>query len=104
VEAPATTVLNLNVPALPYDEVKGVRSAALAPFGTVRTAIAEVREGRLELELRATGEHLDPGTDTALVNDGWAAVTPLVGIRASAEIDPAPALDARFGGRRREAS
>ena len=40
-EAPARTVLNLNVPALPYDEVGGVRWARLAAFGAVRAAVAD---------------------------------------------------------------
>src|SRR4051794_10152389 len=46
--APARTVLNLNVPARPLGKVAGVRQARLAPFGTVRTAIAEQRDGHLQ--------------------------------------------------------
>ena len=99
VDAPRKTVLNLNVPALPLHEVKGVRLARLAPFGTVRTAIAESGNGRLELEVRVTGERLDADTDTALVNDGWAAVTPLVGIRAATDVDPVPYLSDRLAAR-----
>src|SRR3954469_5469538 len=99
VDAPRKTVLNLNVPALPLDEVKGVRFGRLAPFGTVRTAIAEAGDGRLELELRVTGERLDPDTDTALVNDGWAALTPLVGIRAATDVDPVPFVEERLAAR-----
>jgi 5'-nucleotidase len=100
VGAPPRTVLNLNVPALPYDEVKGIRRAALAPFGTVRTAIAEQQDGRLVLELRATGERLDPATDTALVADGWAALTALTGIRANDEVDPVPHVQDRLAAER----
>jgi 5'-nucleotidase len=96
VDAPARTVLNLNVPALPFDQVKGIRRAALASFGTVRTAIAQQRDGRLERELRATDERLDPATDTALVADGWAALTPLTGIRVNDEVDPVPVLQDRL--------
>jgi len=64
-------------------EVRGVRSARLAPFGTVRTALAGSEGGRLQLELRATGVELEPDTDTALVLAGYVAVTPLVGVRAT---------------------
>ena len=39
--APDRTVLNLNVPNTAPDEVLGVRWATLAPFGSVRAAIAE---------------------------------------------------------------
>jgi len=79
------TILNVNVPNVPLEEVRGVRLARLAPFGTVRTAIVEAGHGRLQFELRATEEQLDPDTDTALVLAGYVAVTPLVGPRASGE-------------------
>lgn len=90
--APERTVLNVNVPDLAIDELAGVRWAALAPFGTVRAAIAEAdipdgatggTVGRLQMELRETGETLPPDSDTALVLAGYAAVTELVGIRAA---------------------
>lgn len=76
------TVLNVNVPNLALEEVRGVRLARLAPFGTVRTALVEAGEGRLQIELRATEEQLAPDTDTALVLAGYVAVTPVVGPRA----------------------
>lgn len=79
------SILNVNVPNLPLADVRGVRLARLAPFGTVRTAIVESGQGRLQFELRATEEQLDPDTDTALVLAGYVAVTPLVGPRASGE-------------------
>lgn len=85
VEAPVKTILNLNVPNIPRDDVAGVRQARLAPFGTVRTAIVQSGEGRLDVELRATEEALDPDTDTALVLAGYVAVTPLVGPRAAGD-------------------
>src|SRR5204863_9548549 len=93
VDQPARTVVNLTVPALPMSEVKGVRRAALAPFGTVRTAIAEQREGRIQLELRDTGVKLDPSTDTAMIGEGYASVTPLVGIRADESVDVSVIVD-----------
>lgn len=81
-DAPARTVLNLNVPNTAPDEVRGVRWAGLAPFGSVRAAIAESEDGRLQMELREVDEELPEGSDTALVAEGYAAVTNLVGIRA----------------------
>ncbi|MCB1005478.1 MAG: 5'/3'-nucleotidase SurE [Acidimicrobiales bacterium] len=89
--APARTVLNLNVPDLPLDALRGVRRAALAPFGTVRAAIAQADlpvgragvTGRLQMELRDTGERLPDDSDTALVLAGFVAVTELVGLRAA---------------------
>jgi 5'-nucleotidase len=79
---PPRTVLNLNVPNVPLDEVQGVRAAQLAPFGTVRAALVESQGGGLQMELAEHGLELPPDSDTALVRDGWAAVTSLVGIRA----------------------
>jgi 5'-nucleotidase len=81
VEQPPRTVLNLNVPNLLRDEVRGVRAATLAPFGTVRAALVESQGGGLQMELAEHGVELPADSDTALVGSGWAAVTSLVGIR-----------------------
>ena len=92
-DAPARSVLNLNVPALPRHEVKGLRWARLAAFGAVRAAIAPAEsDGRLQIELRATDESLPPDTDTALCDAGYAALTTLVGIAESWPAEQ-PALD-----------
>lgn len=87
--APERTVLNLNVPDRAVADVRGVRRATLAPFGTVRAAIAEAQlpagngvTGRLQMELRETGDVLPEDCDTALVLAGYVAVTELVGPRA----------------------
>ncbi|MDQ1443684.1 MAG: 5/3-nucleotidase [Acidimicrobiaceae bacterium] len=97
--APVRTILNLNVPNIALADVQGVRLARLAPFGTVRTAIVESGEGRLQVELRATEEELAADTDTALVLAGFAAVTPILGPRAAGDgIDVAERLEAVLGG------
>ncbi len=79
-EAPARTVLNLNVPARPYAEVDGVRWARLAAFGAVRAAIAESTDAGLQFELRSTGATPTPDSDTGLVAAGFASLTTIVGI------------------------
>lgn len=81
------TVLNINVPNLTLDEVRGVRWARLAPFGTVRAALVESQGGNLQMELAEHGMELPADSDTALVKAGYVAVTTLVGIRAA---DPPP--------------
>jgi 5'-nucleotidase len=93
-EAPPRTVLNLNVPALPYDEVGGVRWARLAAFGAVRAAVAESPDGRLQFELRATSVPPTPDSDTGLVAAGFAALTTIVGIAEAwpAELHDTPAV------------
>lgn len=88
-DAPARTVLNLNVPAVPYDELAGVRWARLAPFGAVRAAMADASDGHLQMELTATGTDPGPDTDQGTVLAGYAALTTLVGVVEawSAEVD-----------------
>jgi 5'-nucleotidase len=95
--APPKTVVNLNVPDLPLDQVKGVRWAELAPFGTVRIHVGEPVEGRLQVELRETGQVLPPETDTALVEAGYAAVTLLTGIRAASHEPLAESIEQILG-------
>ena len=41
-------------PTVPLDEVRGVRWAELAPFGTVRATLVEPRRRGLQMELRET--------------------------------------------------
>jgi 5'-nucleotidase len=79
-DAPPRSVLNLNVPALDYADVAGVRWARLAAFGSVRAAIAESGSGGLQFELRATGVSPPPDSDQGLVDAGFASLTTIVGV------------------------
>ena len=80
-DAPARSVLNLNVPSLARDEVLGLRWARLAAFGAVRAAIGPAEsDTQLQIELRAVDEQLPPDTDTALAEAGYATLTTIVGI------------------------
>jgi 5'-nucleotidase len=72
-------VLNMNVPNRPIAQVLGVREAELAPHGEVWVASAEIAAGDLRLEISGR-EDPAPGTDVALVRDGYVAVTPLMSI------------------------
>jgi 5'-nucleotidase len=98
VTQPPKTLLNLNVPNLPLGELKGVRWARLAPFGTVRAALVGQPAGsdgrtHLQMELREHNEKLPDDSDTALVRDGFAAITSIVGIRAADPVDVADVLE-----------
>jgi 5'-nucleotidase len=79
-DAPARSVLNLNVPARAYADVLGVRWARLAAFGSVRAAVVESGGGGLQFELRATGVAAPPDSDQGLVDAGFAALTTIVGV------------------------
>ncbi len=100
VQAPDRSVLNLNVPALPHAEIKGLRWARLAPFGEVQTAAAEVTDNRLQFSFRATDTSeavdagADLGTDQGLVAAGYATLTALAGLaEAWPEAGPTGAAD-----------
>jgi 5'-nucleotidase len=95
-DARPCTVLNINVPNLTMDRLKGARAAAtLAPFGTVRSSVVEAAPdgGRLQIEFRPSEAELPPDSDTALVAQGFVSVTALSGIGIDDGVDVAPVLD-----------
>jgi 5'-nucleotidase len=115
-EAPAGTVLNLNVPNVALAELRGLRHGRLGRAGTIRSAVHDTGEGHdhphvalppspsgtLRLDLMAPGEGppVDPDTDAGLVARGYASLTPLVGVReagAEAEGTLRRALEALHG-------
>ncbi len=95
-EAPAGTVLNLNVPNVVLGEVRGVRVGRLATGGTIRSAVHDTEHdpatphvtlppagsGTLRLDLgdpRTSDDDLH--TDVGLLAHDYACLTPLVGVR-----------------------
>lgn len=72
--------LNLNVPPLGIEELRGVRWADLDEFGYFRVAIADVPGRTVQFEVGAPDSGLDPGSDVALLREGFATVTPLTTI------------------------
>ena len=96
VEQPPKTLLNLNVPNVPLDEVKGVRWATLAPFGTVRAQLVDAPSGGLQMELREHDEKLPDDSDTALVRDGYAAISSIVGIRVTTAVPVAEHVESHL--------
>ncbi|MHB1710548.1 MAG: 5'/3'-nucleotidase SurE [Acidimicrobiales bacterium] len=95
------TVLNLNVPAIPLEHLRGIRHGSLGSTGLIRSArpdrsgppTAEVGVDRtggvVTLVLRNTRAsergaeraELDPDSDVGVIEAGWASLTPLVGVR-----------------------
>ena len=76
-DAPDRTVLNVNVPDVTEAQLRGLRRATLATFGAVQTHVTEVNEGYVEVSYRDVDRVREPGTDTALLAEGWATFTPL---------------------------
>jgi len=100
-QAPAGTVLNVNVPDLPVERIRGVREAPLARFGTVEatmpttwgpttsgpttsgftTGDADTLIVRLSQGAAGGVGPSDAGTDAALLAAGFVTVTCVAGVR-----------------------
>jgi 5'-nucleotidase len=94
-QAPAGTALNLNVPGRAPESVLGLKWARLDQFGSVRAAVAEAGAEGLQVQFRDTGAELDPESDTALVEQGYATLTTIVGVsEVTVEARPPGAPDA----------
>lgn len=105
-ESPPGTVVNLNVPDMPLGELRGIRLGELGRSGTIRSAVHQgapehlpggaqphhlvlppLEGGTLRLDLTPPATRAQPedlSTDAALVANGYASVTPLVGVRQAA--------------------
>jgi 5'/3'-nucleotidase len=89
------TVLNVNVPNLPPEQLAGAREATLAGFGTVQAAVAEPAPdgGRIQMQFTPVTEDLPPDSDTALVKAGYVAVSAITGIQLVPDVDVRGALE-----------
>ncbi|MCU1459238.1 MAG: putative acid phosphatase [Actinomycetia bacterium] len=79
--------LNMNVPNTPLEEIKGVREAELARYGSVWAATASGADGYVSIEFAGSELPAAPGTDLAVLLDGYVAVTPLACIERYAPAD-----------------
>lgn len=70
-------VLNINAPNIPADQVRGLRAATLAAYGAVQAQVGERGDDYVTLSFAVVEAQPQPGTDAALLADGWATVTPL---------------------------
>lgn len=73
----AVVVYNVNIPAVPPTEVRGLVAGRLARFGAVRATVTEAGAGWVELDYQPAAGDLEPGTDAALLADGYTTITPL---------------------------
>jgi 5'/3'-nucleotidase len=118
-EADDGSVLNLNVPDLAPDLLRGVRHGRLGRSGAIRSAVHEAvlldtgpagtagnpdhhhlsvppfPSGTLRLDLTPPGSDADPGldTDAGLLANGYACLTPLVGVREALDSDSVATLN-----------
>jgi 5'-nucleotidase len=111
IDAPARTVLNVNAPDLPADQVRGGQLASLASFGAVRMSVTDrgKKYVRIQQVVDKAAER-EQGTDAALLATGWVTVTPLTpicepaaaqrglaaavsAVAATTQVEPAPGAD-----------
>lgn len=70
-------VLNVNVPDVAPEVLRGLVAAPLATFGAVQADVAETGEGFVTLTFSEIDPGPEPETDAGLQRSGWATVTPL---------------------------
>lgn len=92
-DAPAGTVLNVNVPDRPVDHLAGVRHAPLATLGQVEASIRDQGSEPFLAQFHIAQRDPEPGTDAAFLRQGWVTVTPLLGIRADTEVEMASVIE-----------
>jgi 5'-nucleotidase len=68
-------VLNVNVPNIPADQLRGLRRAGLASFGAVQANIGERGHGYVTMTFEVIDDVPEPDTDVALLRDGYASAT-----------------------------
>ena len=83
-DSPVGTVLSLNVPDRPADDLGPLRHARLARGGAVQARVDEIRDGDLRLGEVEVSDEPEEGTDSALLVAGHPTLTAL---RSVAESD-----------------
>lgn len=91
--APPRTVVNVNVPNRPLEEILGLRVAHLTRSGLIRSVLADADGPRVQLELGFNEAPPDDGSDEALTAAGFVTMTPLVGVSEDSSPDVVDALD-----------
>ncbi|SCG61287.1 5'/3'-nucleotidase SurE [Micromonospora inositola] len=84
---PVESVLNVNAPDLPHGRLRGVRKGSLASFGQVQMTVAESGHGFVRTSLEEPGQAVQPGTDLALLADGYASVTAVRAVTEVSDVD-----------------
>lgn len=85
--AAGDSVLNVNAPDRAYEDLLGVRRATLATFGQVQMTVAESGRGFVRTALEESGKPIEPGTDIAFLNAGYASVTAIRSVTEATDVD-----------------
>ena len=73
--SPPRTLVNINVPNVPPGALRGLRRATLSTFGSVQANVVETGQGYISVEMADVEAANEPGTDAALLAEGWATFT-----------------------------
>lgn len=76
-DASRPIVLNVNVPDVPTDQLRGLVPTRLASYGAVQTNITESGAGYVQFEFNEPDADHETGTDTAALAEGYACFTAL---------------------------
>lgn len=68
-------VLNVNVPDIPAEQLRGLRPARLASFGAVQARVKEKGRNYVTLTYSGVDAEEEPGSDHDLLTRGWATAT-----------------------------
>jgi 5'-nucleotidase len=79
-DGPDPGVLNVNVPNVSAERLRGIRRASLATPGVVQVAMAGQAENYLQISMPGPPREPEPGSDSAALAAGYATVTPLRGV------------------------
>jgi len=91
----AGTALNLNVPNVPVEGVRGLVRAHVSSAGVVQTVLTEVGKGYVKLSYAEGDGQVEPDSDAALLAAGYATVTPLCAPCESGGVDTSALADTR---------
>lgn len=96
VSKPKGTVVNVNVPDVPLEDLHGVRSARLAPYNEKRLVAGIAQTGEPMVSLRTPDPLQNDGTDEALLAAGYVTITPILGIQETSDDSAAKHLQSRW--------
>jgi 5'-nucleotidase len=86
-DLPPGVLLNVNVPDIPYEQLRGIRRASLATFGAVQFIVRERNEGYLRMALEDNEAALEEGTDEYWLAQQYVTVTPIRPAGEATDID-----------------
>lgn len=89
---PGDRVLNINVPDVEPERLRGIRQASLASFGAVQARVKELGTGYVQLTYSGVEADDEEGTDHYLLARGWSPWTLVRGPVADSEL-PLPRVD-----------